>query len=37
MNKEKLERFLDYLQDKVEDCYKEETEMAIKRFLEEEC
>lgn len=36
MNKEKLERFLDYLQDKVEDCYKEETKQAIKRFLEEE-
>lgn len=36
MNKEKLERFFDYLQDKVEDCYKEETAQAIKRFLEEE-
>ena len=36
MNKEKIEKFLDYLQDKVEDCYKEETAIAIKRFLEEE-
>lgn len=36
MEKEKLKRFLDYLQDKVEDCYKEETAQAIKRFLEEE-
>ncbi len=30
-----LEKFLDYLQDKVQDCYKEETKIAIQRFLEE--
>lgn len=30
-----LEKFLYYLQDKVQDCYKEETKIAIKRFLEE--
>jgi|GEM_PF-2643523 hypothetical protein len=30
-----LEQFLNYLQDKVQDCYKEETKIAIKRFLEE--
>lgn len=30
-----LENFLYYLQDKVQDCYKEETKIAIKRFLEE--
>lgn len=30
-----LEQFLYYLQDKVQDCYKEETKTAIKRFLEE--
>ncbi len=32
MDKE-LENFLYYLQDKVQDCYKEETELAIRRFL----
>lgn len=37
MDKKKLERFLDYLQDKVEQCYKYETAKAIDRFLEEEC
>ena len=30
-----LENFLNYLQDKVEDCYKRETEKAIKDYLEE--
>lgn len=30
-----LKDFLEYLQDKVQDCYKEETKIAIKRFLEE--
>lgn len=30
-----LENFLQYLQDKVKECYKEETKMAIQRFLEE--
>ena len=35
MNKKEVKRFLDYMQDKVEECYKEETAKAIKRFLEE--
>lgn len=35
MDKKKLERFLDYLQAKVEDCYKYETAKAIERFLED--
>ena len=30
-----LENFLNYLQDKVEDYYKSETEKAIKDYLEE--
>lgn len=30
-----LENMLYYLQDKVQDCYKEETKIAIERFLEE--
>ena len=30
-----LENFLNYLQDKVEDCYNRETEKAIKDYLEE--
>ena len=30
-----LENFLNYLQDKVIDCYKIETEKAIKDYLEE--
>lgn len=33
MDKKELERFLNYLNDKVEDCYKKETETAIKEFL----
>ena len=36
MEDKRLKNFLDYLQDKVEDCYKEETRIAIKRFLEGE-
>ena len=36
MEENKLKNFLEYLQDKVQDCYKEETRIAIKRFLEEE-
>lgn len=28
-----LEAFLDYLQDKVESCYKEETQQEIDEFL----
>lgn len=35
MNDEKLKNFLEYLQNKVQDCYKEETRIAIERFLEE--
>ena len=35
MNKEEVKQFLEYMQDKVQDCYKEETKIAIKRFLEE--
>lgn len=31
----KLKNFLEYLQDKVQDCYKEETRIAIERFLED--
>jgi hypothetical protein len=31
--KQSLEKFLEYLQDKVEDCYKKETEEAIKDYL----
>lgn len=30
-----IEQFLYYLQDKVQECYKSETEQAIQRFLEE--
>ena len=30
-----LENFLYYLQDKVQECYKEETKIAIEKFLEE--
>lgn len=29
-----LEKFLEYLQDKVEDCYQKETEEAIRNFLQ---
>lgn len=36
MKENKLKNFLEYLQDKVQDCYKEETRIAIERFLEEE-
>lgn len=35
MNGEKLRNFLEYLQDKVQDCYKEEIRIAIERFLED--
>ena len=35
IDKKELERFLDYLQDKVQDCYKKETEEAIKDFMAE--
>jgi len=30
-----LENLLNYLQDKVEDCYKSETQRAIKEYLAE--
>jgi len=32
--KEKLKNLLGYLQDKIEDCYKEETEQVIKEYLQ---
>ena len=32
---QKLEQFLEYIQDKVEDCYKKETELAIEDYLKE--
>lgn len=35
MKDDKLKNFLEYLQDKVQDCYKEETKIAIERFLED--
>ncbi len=33
VNKKELEKFLEYLNDKVEDCYRKETTQAIKDFL----
>lgn len=30
-----LKKFLEYLQDKVEDCYKKETENAVKDYLKD--
>lgn len=38
MNKQELkevEQFLEYLKDKVEECYKREVEESIKEFLKE--
>lgn len=35
MNNKELERFLYYLQYKIQECYKFETNQAIQRFLEE--
>lgn len=35
VSKIELEKFLNYLQDKVQDCYKKETEQAIKEFLKD--
>lgn len=32
---EELERFLDYLNDKVEECYQRETTRAVKEFIED--
>ena len=34
MNMKELENFLYYLQDKIKECYKQETKQAIDRFLE---
>lgn len=33
VDKKELEKFLDYVLDKVEDCYKKEVQSAIKDFL----
>lgn len=33
MEKEKLEKFLYYMLDKIEDCYKKEVEASVKEFL----
>ena len=33
MTKQELKDFLEYLQDKVEDCYKNETAQSIEVFL----
>jgi len=33
--KQKLEEFLEYVQDKVEDCYKKEIESAIKDYIKD--
>ena len=33
MEKEELIKYLDYLEDKVEDCYKKEVKQSIERFL----
>lgn len=35
INKEELNNFLDYILDKVEDCYKEEVKQSIERFRKE--
>ena len=36
LDKEELKYFFDYLQDKIENCYKQETKTAIERFLKGE-
>lgn len=33
INKEELIKYLDYLEDKVEECYKKEVKQSIERFL----
>lgn len=33
VNKEELIKFLEYLEDKVEECYKKEVKQSIERFL----
>lgn len=35
VEKRKLENFLYYMLDKVEDCYKKEVEASVKEFLKE--
>lgn len=35
INKEELNNFLDYILDKIEDCYKEEVKQSVERFLKE--
>lgn len=35
VEKERIKNLLDYIQDKVEDVYAEETQKAIDRYLEE--
>ena len=35
MNVKELETFLYYLQDKIKECYKQETKQAIDRFLKD--
>lgn len=35
VSKKELEKFLNHLQDKVQDCYKKETEQSIKDFLKD--
>lgn len=35
MEKQKLENFLYYMLDKIDDCYKKEVEAAVKEFLKE--
>lgn len=33
IDKEELIKYLDYLEDKVEECYKKEVKQSIERFL----
>lgn len=35
MDKNELLKFLDYILDKVEDCYKDEVKKSIERFINE--
>lgn len=36
IDKEELQKFFDYIYDKVQDCYKEEVKTAIERFMKGE-
>jgi hypothetical protein len=36
VDKKELEKFLEYVLDKVEDCYRKEVKQAITEFLQEE-